>query len=336
MLYMTTRNDREVYTAQRVLETAAGPEGGRFLPYRHPKMPRQTFEALAKKPFAGRIAWMLNHLFGSQCSLWDVEFAVGRSPVRLVSLGSRLYLALTWFNPGWDYDTMAASLARLLGVEKPAGWVRIALRASVLMGICTELCNLGVTNPAISVLSGDFSAPIGAFYARQWGAPIGEILCCCNENNEIWNLFSHGQMRTDGVSVPTILPQADVVVPPELERLVYEAGGCDEVARYLDCCRRGAAYAPCDEVLSKLRQGLAVSVVSSERTLQTISGVYRTCGHILDPAGALAYAGLMDYRARTGRAGWAVILSDTSPRHSLDITAKALGMTQKELENRII
>lgn len=336
MLYMTTRDDREVYTAQRVLESAVGPEGGKFLPYRHPKMSAETFQALAKKPFAGRIAWMLNHLFGCKCSLWDVEFAVGRSPVRLVSLGSRLYLAETWYNPGWDYAAMAASLARLLGVEKPTGWVSIALRASVLMGICTELCNLGVTNPAISVLSGDFSAPIGAFYARQWGAPIGEILCCCNENNEIWNLFSHGQMRTDGVSIPTILPQADVVVPPELERLVYEAGGCDEVERYLACCRRGAAYAPSVEVLSKLRRGMAVSVVSSERILQTISGVYRTHGHILDPAGALTYAGLMDYRAKTGRLGCGVILSDTSPRHSLEITVKALGMTPKELENRII
>jgi len=335
MLYITTRNDRDVYTAQRVLESACGPEGGQFLPYRQPKMSPETFRSLAKKPFAGRIAWMLNHLFGCKCSLWDVEFAVGRSPVRLVSLGSRLYLAETWYNPGWDYDTMAASLSRLLGVDVPTGWVRIALRASVLMGICTELCNLGVTNPAISVLSGDFSAPMGAFYARQWGAPVDEILCCCNENSEIWNLFSHGQMRTDGVSIPTILPQADVVVPRELERLVYEAGGCAEVERYLDACRRGAAYAPSDEVLSKLRQGMSVSVVSSERILQTISGVYRTHGHILDPAGALAYAGLMDYRARTGRTGCAVILSDTSPRHSLDITAKALGMTQKELENRI-
>ena len=107
MLYITTRNDREVFTAQSVMQQAVGPDGGRFLPYRHPKMTRQTFEALAKKPFAGRIAWMLNHLFGSKCSLWDVEFAAGRSPIRLVSLGSRLYLAQTWYNPGWDYETMA-------------------------------------------------------------------------------------------------------------------------------------------------------------------------------------------------------------------------------------
>ena len=72
MLYITTRNDRDVFTAQSVMQQAVGPDGGRFLPYRHPKMTRQTFEALAKKPFAGRIAWMLNHLFGSKCSLWDV------------------------------------------------------------------------------------------------------------------------------------------------------------------------------------------------------------------------------------------------------------------------
>ena len=36
MLYITTRNDREVFTAQSVMQQAVGPDGGRFLPYRHP------------------------------------------------------------------------------------------------------------------------------------------------------------------------------------------------------------------------------------------------------------------------------------------------------------
>ena len=124
------------------------------------------------------------------------------------------------------------------------------------------------------MVSGDFSAPISAVYARQWGAPIGEILCCCNENNEIWNLLSHGQLRTDGVSIPTILPSADVVVPSELERLVYEAGGCEEVERYLDACRRGGMGAGSSgHVLVRRVKKATTGSTASSRYFSTTSGV---------------------------------------------------------------
>lgn len=335
MLYITTRSEREVYSAQQVLKEAWGPDGGHYLPYRHPSLSREDFRNLAKKPFAGRIAWVLNHLFSCRLSMWDVEFAVGRSPVRLVPLGSRLFLAETWHNPGWDYATMAHGLARMLGADEPKGWLSVALRTAVLLGIIAEFAARGMESPDISLVSGDFSGPISAFYARQWGAHIGDILCCCNENNELWNLLSHGQLRTDSVSVRTVLPEADVTLPQELERLIYEAGGCHEVEHYLDACRRGAVYQPEEGVLAGLRRGMAVSVVSTQRILQTIPGAYATHRYVLDPAGALAYAGLMDYRAKTGRTGCGLILSDSDPRRSANTVAEAMGISAEELENRI-
>ena len=36
MLYVTTRNNRDAFTAQRVLTENRGPEGGLFLPFREP------------------------------------------------------------------------------------------------------------------------------------------------------------------------------------------------------------------------------------------------------------------------------------------------------------
>lgn len=73
MLYITTRNDREVFTAQSVMQQAVGPDGGRFLPYRHPKMTRQTFEALAKKPFAGGLPGCSTTCLevSAACGMWS-------------------------------------------------------------------------------------------------------------------------------------------------------------------------------------------------------------------------------------------------------------------------
>ena len=59
----------------------------------------------------------------------------------------------------------------------------------------------------ISVVCGNFDLPMSAWYARAWGLPIGNIICCCNENGNLWNLIHHGQFRQDPVSVRTGTPE---------------------------------------------------------------------------------------------------------------------------------
>ena len=125
---------------------------------------------------------------------------------------------------------------------------------------------------------------------------FGNIICCCNENGNLWNLIHHGQFRTDTVSVPTGTPEADVTLPAGLERLIYACGGLAEVDIYLDACRRGGMYCPRDSVLSRLGEGLDVSVVSSRRMISTISGIRGSAGYLLSPYAALAYAGQMCIR----------------------------------------
>ena len=119
--------------------------------------------------------------------------------------------------------------------------------------------------------------------------------------------------------------------PENLERLVYEAGGTDEVERYLASCRRGGTYAPSETVLAKMNRGLSVSVVSSSRISQTISSVYRTHRYVLSPGSALSYAGLMDYRAKAGQARNALILAEKSPVLDSEIAAAALNIARQEL-----
>lgn len=335
MLYITTRNNRDAFTAQRALRENRGADGGMYLPFRAPFFATGDLDALAAMPFGQRIAEVLNRLFQAKCTGWDVDFCIGRSAVRLSPLGRRITVAEVWHNPGWSYDRMARELSELLGQEKPEGWLKIALRIAVLFGIYGELRSTGMETADIAVVSGDFSAPISAWHARQWGLPIGNIVCCCNENNELWNLLSHGQLRTDTLSTPTVVPEADVALPEQLERLIYEAGGTVEVARYLEACRRGGVYAPGDAVLAKLRKGLCVSVVSSRRIQETIPSVYRTHNYVLSPGSALAYAGLMDYRARTGQSRCAVVLAEKSPACDGDFTAAALGIAPEALKDLI-
>ena len=46
MLYVTTRNNRDAYTAQRVLRENRGPDGGLYVPFREPVFSREEIDAL--------------------------------------------------------------------------------------------------------------------------------------------------------------------------------------------------------------------------------------------------------------------------------------------------
>ena len=333
MLYITTRSRRDAYTAQRALRESRGPDGGMYLPFRGPSYSSEEWRELAAAPFGQRVAEILNRMFGCKLTCWDVDVCIGRNPVPLVSLGHRTLAAELWRNPGLSYDYMARELAEQLldASDYKTGWLAIALRVAQLFGIFGQLNTDEPTD--ISLISGDFSAPISAYYAKQWGLPIGTIICCCNENSGLWELLCHGQLRTDATSVRTAIPEADVALPEQLERLVFEAGGEAEVARYLEVCRRGGAYAPSDPVLANLGRDFRVSVVSSSRIGQTSSSVYRTHNYVLSPAAALSYAGLMDARAKPGLHKTALILAEKSPMLDAGYTAASLGIAETELND---
>lgn len=339
MLYVTTRSNADAYTAHRALMEARGSDGGQYLPFRHPHFSQEEIAALKDQTFGDTAAMLLNRLFGTGLTRWDVEFAVGRHPVRIAELSHRILVGECWHNPEWHADRVTRGLVSLLrekSVSLPGEWVQIAAGICLLFGLYGELLRHDVIEPGenvdLSAVSGEFTLPMCAWYARSWGLPIGNIVCCCNENNEIWNLICHGQLRTDTVAVKTSVPEADITLPNCLERLISSCGGPEEVAVYLNSCRRGASYFPSERVLKNIRNGLFVSVISSERLKQTIPGVWATHHYVMSPYTAMAYAGLLDYRAKKGQLRCSVVFADRSPKHHGSFVAGCLGITEAELK----
>lgn len=337
MLYVTTRNNRDAYTAQRAMKENRSPDGGFWVPMRMSAFSPEEIAGLKDKTFGQCVAEVLNRLFSANLSGWDVEFCIGRNPVRLEPLGHRILMGECWHNTDGAYDRMVRDLTLLLAPEgeAPGSWLRVGVRAAMLFGLFGQLQRMGIDRADISVLSGDFSGPISAWYAGAWGLPIENIICCCNENNQLWSLICQGHFRTGELSIDTNLPEADVSLPEDLERLIYECGGSREVEKYLAVCRRGGLYTPDDALLDKLRRGIYVSVVSSRRSMTTIPSVYQTHDYLLTPAAALAYAGAMDYRAKTGTTRYTVVLSDKSPLREAAAVAAALGIPETELKKKL-
>ena len=171
----------------------------------------------------------------------------------------------------------------------------------------------------VAVPTGDFSWAMAVRYARQMGLPVANIICGCYQNSAVWELLHLGEARTDEL-------------PEELERLVFGTLGIEEVKRY---CGQTGTYRLLPADLERIRKGLFAAVVSQERVDAAIPSVYRTGGYILGPSGALAYSALQDYRARSGESRLAILLEDRSPLLDSKTVARAMGITEQELKQKI-
>ena len=115
------------------------------------------------------------------------------------------------------------------------------------------------------------------------------------------------------------------------ELRVYACGGAGEAIKFADCLRRGRNYYPEEELLQRIKDGLFVSVIGNDRLWSTIPNVYRAHGYVLGPLSALAYAGTMDHRAKTGENRHCVILSDKGALCDEDAVARSMGMDAARL-----
>ena len=343
MRYATTRNDRDALAPPETLRSSRAPDGGFCIPLESLHFTGKDLETLKTRSFHDILAEVLNRMFGSSLTRWDLEFALGKRPVRIEALGQRIVMGELWHNTGWQFHTLVRDTVDLISPQADirgtvSDWAKIAVRIAVLFAMAGQLQRQGLLEPGqkmdVSVLTGDFSGAMSLWYARRWGLPVRNIICACNENSGLWELFHHGQLHTDAAAKPTATPEADVVVPAGLERLIHACGGAWEVERFVEICRRGGVYTPEELTLERMRQGLYVNVVSQRRMNETIPTAYATHGYLLNPYTAIAYAGLLDYRAATGESHSGLILADRSPDCDLAAVAKALGVPEQRLKDR--
>lgn len=344
MLYTSTRNKKDAFTVHQAICSRRASDGGLFIPYRLPVFSADEICRLSGIGFNSRLAEILNLFFGSHLTGYDIDLAVGKRPVRLHQLSQRLLLAECWHNTQWQFSELLNALAKLICTDdyenaEVYGWLETGVRISVFFGTVGELLLqdvISIEKPVdIAMVSGNFSGPMAAWYAREMGLPIGNIICCCNENAALWDFVCHGQLRTDGVSISSLVPEADINVPDGLERLISQHTGAEGVQYYADCVHSGRTYYADAAFLSNLRRGIYVTVSSEPRILSTVSSSFSAHKCVMSVSSALAYAGLQDYRARTGASRMALIMSDKSPRLDISDIAQILRRPEQEIEKYI-
>ena len=344
MLYLTTRTRNDTFTAARTLSENRAPDGGFFVPMKLPRFDRQQLRRLGDNGFSRNVADVINLFFSAKLDSWAVEFAIGRYPVKIETLGSRELVAETWHNPLWKFERLAKGVEKAIRQSDavsavPTDWLMTASRIAVLFGVFGEMLRTGKTavDEAVDVAfpNGDFSGPMAGWYAKQMGLPIGNILCCCNDNNGTWKLLHKGELRTDAPVQKTATPHCDNMSPAGLERLIFAKLGLAAVQAFSGACENGGSFYLEPEQQQKLREDMYVPVTGQRRLESAVKSLYNTCGYVADLYTALCYSGMLDYRSVTGEGRTVLIIAEESPVYSLEFLSGALKLPVPELKNRM-
>lgn len=133
-----------------------------------------------------------------------------------------------------------------------------------------------------AVPSGNFGDLMGGVLAREAGMPVARFAVCTNANDEVPRFFQSGRYTPIVPSRACISNAMNVGHPSNLARLVDLYGGqMDE---------RGRVRARPD--FERLRADFHAVSVDDDATRATISAVWRQHGVMLEPHGAVGWAGL--------------------------------------------
>lgn len=302
MLYISTRNPADTYTAYRALHEDTAPDGGQYVPFHLPVFTREELINLKRQSFSETVAQILNLFFGLNLTNWDIESAIGRTPVKLESVGQRLIVAEMWHNPDGDCVHIFNRLYKLMcqSDKKPDGWIVVAIKIALLFAICCTAED-SLNQFDIAINADDFSDITAASYCEAMGLPIHLLICACDENSSIWNLVNKGEYLAGSYN------------PKYLESFIFKYLGADQLRMYLNAIDNKATYYMEEAYQQLLVEGLFAAVVSDSRADTVISSMRSANQYTLDNDSALAYGALQDYRACMGISNQTLILSKKRP-----------------------
>ena len=310
MLYLTTRDPHDTFTAHKALTEQIADNGGLYIPLKLPVYGEEALNLLLEKDFCEIIAEILNHFFSLRVSAWAVEVCIGRNPVKIATPGRKTLIAEAWHNPGRNYEYLISQLNGMLaGIHEttPKSWVRVAVSIAFAFAVFGLMRKNGDGEPVdVCVLDGDLSMPIAMLYAKQIGLPINKIVICSKDNSAIWDLINHGQLITS-----LLTPEQKLAA----ERLICSLLGQEQNTKYVAACQRRGVFTVELEQEQILPEALFASVIGEERIRSVQKNVFHTNGYALSDDAALCYGGIQDYRAKTGQGSMTLLFGLEAPKN---------------------
>lgn len=312
MLYITTNNQKDAHTAYKTLVSDCAEDGGLYIPFRFHRYDDADIKKMCQMSFSEVLAQILNYFFSAQLTAWDVDFAIGRNPVKLATVGRKIIVSELWHNHGASYTCLENNLFRFLSKNSgiaahPTDWARTAIRVAVLFGLYSQMCqnNMVSGHEGFDLVmdAGNYFEPIAAYYAKQMGLPFGKIIVCCNADNAaIWDLVHRSEVAT--ATLPANMNLG-------IKRLLCAAFGRGEMERFAEVSNTKRTYTVSETLLEqRLSDDLFVVVVGADRLPAVVNSVLKTDNYHIDEKTAMSFGAVQDYRAKIGESKLTLIFSE--------------------------
>ncbi len=137
----------------------------------------------------------------------------------------------------------------------------------------------------LSVPSGNFGDLMGGLIAKKMGLPVHRFVVATNENDEFPLYYENGQYHVIAPSRNCISSAMNVGHPSNVARLITMYDGVMD--------EKGVIHRPAD--LEKIRREMYAVSITDAQTEETIRSAWRDHKLVLEPHGAVAWAGLNRY-----------------------------------------
>jgi threonine synthase len=167
-----------------------------------------------------------------------------------------------------------------------------------------------------SVPSGNFGDLMGGLIAQKMGLPVKRFIAATNENDEFPRFMRTGVYMPISPSKNCISNAMNVGHPSNLARIFCLYGGqMDETGHVIG-----------QPDLNSMRRDLFAVSISDAKTQRTIIEAYKEYGILLEPHGAVAFAGLMSYLNECGNWSPCVSLETADPAKFPDEIVRLTGI----------
>ncbi|MCR4662212.1 MAG: threonine synthase [Clostridia bacterium] len=165
------------------------------------------------------------------------------------------------------------------------------------------------------VPSGNFGNILAAYYAKQMGINIKNLIVASNKNNVLTEFFETGRYDANRKFYKTISPSMDILVSSNLERLIYEVEdrNPEAVKKLMESLKEFGTYSIDMKTLEKKLPEFYAYSTTEEETKEVIENVFDEYGYLLDPHTAVAVSAYMNYMNEFFDDIPTVIVSTASP-----------------------
>ena len=165
----------------------------------------------------------------------------------------------------------------------------------------------------VVVPTGNFGNILAAYYAEKMGLPIKKLICASNANSVLTEFLTTGVYDRNREFFTTISPSMDILISSNLERLLYDMSGCDDVCGWMKQLSETGKYEIPAEMLEKIKDMFAAGCCDDAATKVQIAKTFNEKEYLCDTHTAVGVNVYYAYRDKTGDTTPAIIASTASP-----------------------